>query len=1351
MVFASPFSSSPFSYNANPSLTTSNTNVPQAQKPKAATTPEAPTNETPNATAPDISELTALQKPAVFKGPGNAISLLAPPKTSAPQTIYGGRGGHVISSPTSINSPPATLGSGSSGATSQATTTTPAATGPNELPGWIASELESGKISSYTNPNTHQTFYGPGVLGGAQEFQKSPFNQSGIFVSGPTGAGPISGTVGGAPIRITGETVTGANGQPINEMPPETPQVDYTVFGKGAFINSSPQSNAFSVSEDIAGNTWKFSGTVPTTVENNEVAKNNAIVDMAWQGYLNTIQSNPNLAKKNEGIFNINLDNPTESTYSSAEGVSHKTSPMVGTMAGSSAVGSGTTLPNAGTYMLPSYNPVTGTFTSNIGTGSTTLASATPLATSPTYTYLGTTQPSSAVAPSLPSLPLSYAAPNNVVQARDLTASNLGGLGPLYLQSAVPNNGKNIGLSSLPIQTAGNNQSLNTTSTSSNQPFFLLNPNFYANLPQGFANTLGNIAHWAYPYQSGGQPTAGGQFPYNYPRSITDINSLSSSSPLGLSSYGARSGIPGIQPQPMDYTKSIPVNTQGIVLPSSNNVIANAINSQYQQLLNAQSHVYPQTMTNAAYQYLGSPSASGDVFNYIYTPHQFELAAALATPSIGIDAVGLPVVAGSTAIGAGSGGVINPLLDYYLGGVTNPAALANAAAQGTVYGGYVGAVMPGAESVLSNVPGMSATEGTLGKIATLNRGAITGLGVQNLYSYLTTGQPASPTSDIFGIATGAAVPTVLESPYLQMAAAKLSGTDIASKMTISDYVDTYGTKEMPIIQDFLDTIKRFGGNPDNAYLIVNQKTGSIITPYYQDVHLGYAKAADIYSYLREVSANNQGKINLATTSGAALPNEFTVESQSPTYNVGEPGVNAETGQALRGVRKYAYGPEEGMYFNVPTIGGRSIQLNYAPEIAPVSGSATEPKTVFRLNPFGTKATFLTTTTNLGNIDVASLDEFQAETGVDPNTPAGKVAFSKWLADKATSAGKEFYFPYQNYFPGTDEIQAVKTVGSAIDALDSHRALIITSGEGEPLKAVFTKLITAQSTGEPLTDTLESLTPKQQQALTDAYREASLQASTPVRYSTITPSLITPTSYATPSSTVTYPSMSAAPMLSSSAVPATSSTPSLVTSPTVSTTPTTSSISPSTSSSPSLPTISGVPSLPIPIASTTPSVPSTSSPSVTASPSASVSPTASATPSSVPYMSPGVSGYPYSISVSPSSTSPIGSYPFPSYPTSPSLSPLSYSGYPYPDYRRRSLAYPYPYPAIVGSDWYTNELATNPKLRPKYVSRYSPSLLPLILPGIERLAERSYSPLTETTSFRPIRRPVGRKNTVEYGA
>jgi hypothetical protein len=733
-------------------------------------------------------------------------------------------------------------------------------------------------------------------------------------------------------------------------------------------------------------------------------------------------------------------------------------------------------------------NPSTGGISLSSPSGKPTIAPA----PGPTYTYLGT-NPSEVTQPPysfgiahVPSFgKLSYVGLSSVGPARDLTASNLGVSGRLYLQSAVLNNGSNIGLPSLPIQTGGSNQSLNTTNTSSNQQFFLLNPKFYANLPAGFANTLGNIAHWAYPYQSGGQPTAGGQFPYNYPITKTGINNL----------------------------------------PSG---VRNAQANQYQQLQNLAAHSYSMTQPNAAYQYLGSPSASGDVLNYLYTPHQFELAVALATPAAGIDAVGLPVVAGSTAIGAGTGAILNPTIEYYIGGVTNPVTLANAAAQGTIYGGYVGAVMPGAESALSNVPGMSATEGTLGKVATLNRGAITGLGVQNLYSYLTTGKPAGPASDIFGIATGAAVPAVLESTGFKVAAAKLSGTDIASKMTISDYVDTYGTKEMPIIQDFSDTIKRFGGNPDNAYLIVNQKTGSIITPYYQDVHLGYAKAADIYSYLREVSANNQGKINLATTSGASLLNDFTVESQNPTYNANleEPGTDAQTGQALRGVRKYAYGPSEGMYFNVPTLGGRSIQLNYAPEIAPVAGSAVEPKTVFTLNPFGTRATFLTTTTDIGNIDVASLDAFKAETGMNPNTPSGKVAFSKWLAGSATSADKEFYLPYQNYFEGTDEVQVVKTVGSSISALDSQKVLILAGGEGESLRPVFTKLITAQSTGDALSATLDSFSIGPDQSLTDAYREASFQASTPIRYSTLSPPIIAPSlTYSTTSRSVTPTALS----------------------------------------------------------------------------------------------------------------------------------------------------------------------------------------------------------------------------------
>ena len=42
----------------------------------------------------------------------------------------------------------------------------------------------------------------------------------------------------------------------------------------------------------------------------------------------------------------------------------------------------------------------------------------------------------------------------------------------------------------------------------------------------------------------------------------------------------------------------------------------------------------------------------------------------------------------------------------------------------------------------------------------------------------------------------------------------------------------------------------------------------------------------------------------------------------------------------------------------------------------------------------------------------------------------------------------------------------------------------------------------------------------------------------------------------------------------------------------------------------------------------------------------------------------------------------------------------------------------------------------------FQSVYSPSLLPTILPGTEAIAERSYSPLTATAGYRPIKVPTG---------
>ncbi|MEM0107212.1 MAG: hypothetical protein QXS03_03210, partial [Candidatus Micrarchaeaceae archaeon] len=38
--------------------------------------------------------------------------------------------------------------------------------------------------------------------------------------------------------------------------------------------------------------------------------------------------------------------------------------------------------------------------------------------------------------------------------------------------------------------------------------------------------------------------------------------------------------------------------------------------------------------------------------------------------------------------------------------------------------------------------------------------------------------------------------------------------------------------------------------------------------------------------------------------------------------------------------------------------------------------------------------------------------------------------------------------------------------------------------------------------------------------------------------------------------------------------------------------------------------------------------------------------------------------------------------------------------------------------------------------------YSPSLLPVILPGLEPIAEASYSPLTALTTMRPLKAPSG---------
>ncbi|MEM3216013.1 MAG: hypothetical protein QXS17_03805, partial [Candidatus Micrarchaeaceae archaeon] len=124
------------------------------------------------------------------------------------------------------------------------------------------------------------------------------------------------------------------------------------------------------------------------------------------------------------------------------------------------------------------------------------------------------------------------------------------------------------------------NQYTNTNQTSSS------NLPWYDYIPSAVVSTAGRVANWfASPFeqfQPGGAPLAGGQFPNNYPYTPQDIKNIAKTNPA----------------------------------------LAKAIQDQYNQLLLQSTHAYPETMTNAGYQYLGSPSPSGDVLNYMFTPAQ---------------------------------------------------------------------------------------------------------------------------------------------------------------------------------------------------------------------------------------------------------------------------------------------------------------------------------------------------------------------------------------------------------------------------------------------------------------------------------------------------------------------------------------------------------------------------------------------------------------------------------------------------------------------------------------------------------------------------------------------------------
>jgi len=56
-------------------------------------------------------------------------------------------------------------------------------------------------------------------------------------------------------------------------------------------------------------------------------------------------------------------------------------------------------------------------------------------------------------------------------------------------------------------------------------------------------------------------------------------------------------------------------------------------------------------------------------------------------------------------------------------------------------------------------------------------------------------------------------------------------------------------------------------------------------------------------------------------------------------------------------------------------------------------------------------------------------------------------------------------------------------------------------------------------------------------------------------------------------------------------------------------------------------------------------------------------------------------------------------------------------------------------------YYAPQAASSMPSTPSFTSIYSPSLLPVILPGAEQVAEATYSPLLATTGYRPLRNPT----------
>ncbi len=119
---------------------------------------------------------------------GSANSQTAPSNISS-----GGGGGYSVTRmPTNMR--------GAGGSQGVSISQTPAATGTNQIPAWIYSQLSSGQMASWTNPSTGQTWYAPGSFGNEPLYQH-------VWLNGPGYSGPVQNYQGTPYINAGGNII----------------------------------------------------------------------------------------------------------------------------------------------------------------------------------------------------------------------------------------------------------------------------------------------------------------------------------------------------------------------------------------------------------------------------------------------------------------------------------------------------------------------------------------------------------------------------------------------------------------------------------------------------------------------------------------------------------------------------------------------------------------------------------------------------------------------------------------------------------------------------------------------------------------------------------------------------------------------------------------------------------------------------------------------------------------------------------------------------------------------------------------------------------------------------------------